>query len=242
LSKVLSGLPAPTHIRAYTSTRLGGFSQPPFNAFNLANYVEDEVATVADNINLLVEDLDLPEVPRWLHQVHGTYAVPAEAIQNTPDADGSFTQARNIVCAVLTADCLPVLLCNRDGTEVAAVHAGWKGLLANVIEATISAMHSSPDDLIAWMGPALGPGHFALGETERANFLNANPDYTHALDYTAPRWHLNCYTLATLQLHNAGVGAVYGGDLCTYEDKERFYSFRRDKGRTGRMASLIVIT
>lgn len=234
--------PAPKRIRAYTTTRNGGFSQAPFDSFNLAAYVNDDIEHVDANQSALIKDLDLPKAPIWLHQVHGNCAVRIDECNTSPDADASITQKENTICAVLTADCLPVLLCNRDGTEVAAVHAGWKGLLVNVIDATIAAMHASPDDIIAWMGPALGPDHFELSHNVYADFLNANPDYGTAFDPHNKRWHLDCYAIAKIQLMNAGVTNIYGGDFCTFKERDRFYSYRRDKGITGRMASLIYIT
>ncbi|MCB1826997.1 MAG: peptidoglycan editing factor PgeF [Coxiellaceae bacterium] len=234
--------PAPKNIRAYTSTRLNGFSTAPFDSFNLGDYVNDDPYCVNQNKTALIDDLTLPEAPLFLNQVHGDCAVRIEEHTTAPEADASFTTKKNKVCAVLTADCLPVLLCNREGTEVAAIHAGWKGLLVNVIEATIKSMQSSPDDLIAWMGPGLGPDHFEMGNEVYADFLNTNPDYANAFKRDGKRWLFNAYTIGDLQLKHAGINAIYGGDFCTFKDKERFYSYRRDKGVTGRMTSLIYIT
>jgi polyphenol oxidase len=234
--------PAGSHIRAYTTTREADASSASFEAVNLASDVNGAPSAARIKLGTLKKDLSLPEMPTWLHQVHGNRAVRIDAHQNTPKADASFTQQKNKICAVLTADCLPILLCNRDGTEVAAIHAGWRGLLANVIKSTISAMHSTPDDLMAWMGPALGPEHFQLNHPIYADFLNANPDYATGFCYEHDAWQFNCYTIARLQLINVGVTAIYGGDDCTYKDAQRFYSYRRDNGITGRMASLIFMT
>ena len=233
--------PAPKNIRAYTSTRQHGFSKKPFDSFNIAQYVGDDPEWLQANIDALVNDLQLPEVPLWLRQVHGNHAVRIEACKAIPQADASFTQQKNKVCAVLTADCLPILISNREGTEVAAIHAGWRGLLGNVIVASIKKMQTSADDLMAWMGPALGPEHFELGDEVYADFLNANPDYAAGFKRKKQRWHLNCYAIATWQLQQAGIHAIYGGGLCTFNDKERFYSYRRDNAKTGRMTSLIFI-
>lgn len=234
--------PAPKNIRAYTSTRQNGFSKAPFDSFNLGTYVNDNLDCVNKNVVALVNDLQLPELPLWLHQVHGNRAVRIEEQTTAPDADTSFTQQKNKVCAVLTADCLPVLVCNREGTEVAAIHAGWKGLLVNAVDAAIKAMYSSPDDLIAWMGPGLGPNNFEMGDDVYADFLNAHPNYAQGFTRHSDRWLFNCYTIGKMQLQRAGVNSIYGGGLCTFDDKDHFYSYRRDKGTTGRMASLIYIS
>ena len=234
--------PTPNHGRAFTTTRAQGHSQTPFNEFNLANYVEDDPEAVSANVNELTNELDLPETPRWLHQVHGTTALRAEACTNSPDADASFTTQRNTVCVVMTADCLPILLCNRSGTEVAAIHAGWKGLLAGVIDSSIEALSSSPDDLLAWMGPALGPKHFAVGDDVRADFINRHPDNLKGFTQQKTRWHLDFYKIATMNLQRCGVTHIYGGEHCTFAEDNDFFSYRRDNGLTGRMASLIWIT
>lgn len=224
--------PAPKNIRAYTTTRDHG---------NIATYVDDNPDVVVGNITRLVEDLQLPETPVWLRQVHGDRAVRIDEQTESPEADASYTQQRHTVCAVLTADCIPLLVCNRDGTEVAAIHAGWQGLLVNVINASINALTSSPEDLLVWMGPALSQKNFEMGNEIYANFLNANPDYASAFQRQNNKWYLDGYAIAKKQLQDANVNAVYSGDYCTYDDK-RFYSYRRDRGNTGRMTSLIYMT
>lgn len=236
---LLPDWPAPKNIRAYTTTRQGGHSLGAYDSFNLAAYVSDDPTAVSSNIDSLVNDLNLPETPLWLNQVHGNCAVPIDECATTPQADASYTQQKNKICAVLTADCLPVLLCNRDGTEVAAVHAGWKGLLVNVIAATVAAMKTPASDLVAWLGPALSQAHFEFGNDVHADFINANPDYQTAFARRKDRWYLDPYAIAREQLKQAQVMAVYGGGLCTYANKNDFYSFRRDKGTTGRLATLI---
>lgn len=233
--------PAPQHIRAFTTTRQQGHSRAPFNAFNLATYVDDDPTAVAANVGELIDELGLPESPTWLHQVHGTTAVRIEDCVDVPDADAGFTTKTNTVCAVMTADCLPILLCNRSGTEVAAIHAGWKGLLAGVIDASINALVTAPDDLLAWMGPALGPKHFEVGGEVHADFVNKHPDNNRGFTRRNGRWYLDFFRIATMNLHRCGITQIYGGEHCTFTEEEQFFSYRRDNGVTGRMASLIWI-
>jgi len=234
--------PAPKNIKAYITTRENGYSQAPFNAFNIADYVGDDLDTVNKNIKTLIGELELPESPLWLNQVHGTTVTRIEDCTEIPDADAAYTSLNDKVCAVRTADCLPILLCNRDGTEVAAVHAGWKGLLAGVIDSTISALSSAPDDLLAWMGPALGPKHFEVNEAMRADFINQHPDNVTAFIYRDGRWMMDFYLVATMNLQRFGITQIYGGEHCTFTEEAQFFSYRRDQGVTGRMASLIWIT
>jgi len=234
--------PAPKHIRAFTTTRQHGHSQAPFNNFNLADYVGDDPQAVIGNVEELIDELDLPKSPTWLNQVHGTKAVRIEDCTDTPDADASFTSTKNKICVVRTADCLPILFCNRSGTEVAAVHAGWKGLFAGVIDATIDALATSPDDLLAWMGPALGPEHFEINNGMRADFIDKHPDNNLGIICRNKQWYLDFYKIATMNLQRCGVTQIYGGEHCTFAEEEQFFSYRRDNGVTGRMASLIWIT
>ena len=229
--------PAPPGVRAFTTTREGGFSRGPFAGFNLADHVGDDPAHVAANRRLLGRVLDLPAPPHWLRQVHGTRVVPAGAEEH-PEADGCFTRSRGVVCAVLTADCLPVLLCDAAGTQVAAVHAGWRGLAAGALEAGVAAFED-PATVHAWLGPAIGPAAFEIGADAYAR-LAAHPSAPpEAFRATGPgRWHGDLPLLARRRLAHAGVRSVSGGDRCTHGDPGRFYSYRRD-GTTGRTATLI---
>lgn len=232
--------PAPERVRALTTTRRGGISLPPFDSLNLGDHVGDDPAAVAENRRRLVTELGLPGEPRWLIQVHGTCSADAASVSRGCEADASYTDQPEVVCAVLTADCLPLLLCDRKGRQVAAVHAGWRGLLNGVIEQTITALGAG-DELLAWLGPAIGPAAFEVGEEVREAFL---ADDSAADTAFAPspngRWLADIYALARWRLQRAGVASVSGGEHCTYSEAERFYSYRRD-GRTGRMASLIWI-
>jgi len=233
---------APLSVRAASSTRQGGVSQSPFNSLNLAQHVDDRVADVVSNRQHFLDALSLPGEPHWLNQVHGVNVIDLDDVPGElPDADASTTRAANIVCAVLTADCLPVLFCDRNGTQVAAAHAGWRGLAAGILEATVAAFTALPEDIFAWLGPAIGPQAFEVGDEVRQAFCESDPIATTA--FTAARsghWQADLYRLAWQRLARAGVNNVYGGDRCTFRETDDFYSFRRD-GCTGRMASVIWI-
>ena len=231
--------PAPLTVRAVTTTRNGGVSQGPYHSMNPADHVGDDPQSVRVNRERLQALLDLPGAPAWLHQVHGTGIVDAAGAGAGATGDGSWTDRTQVVCAVLTADCLPVLLCDREGRCVAAVHAGWRGLAAGVIEAAVSVLQTTSQDLLAWLGPAIGPRAFTVGEEVRAAFMAHDAGADEAFARQADgRLQADLYQLARQRLAGAGVDAIYGGDLCTLSDAERFFSYRRD-GVTGRMASLI---
>jgi len=236
---ILPDWPASSRVHAVTTTRRGGVSLPPYDTFNLAAHVGDDAAAVAANRARLTTALNLPAAPVWLQQVHGTGVVDAGRCAEGAAADGAFVGVPGVVCAVLTADCLPVLLCDRAGTRVAALHAGWRGLAAGVLEAGVDALGLAPADLLAWLGPAIGPEVFEVGEEVRAAFMAADAAASAAFRPSpAGRWLADLYRLAHLRLAAHGVSAVYGGGLCTFNDPDRFYSFRRERD-TGRMASLI---
>lgn len=185
---------------------------------------------------------DLPAEPRWLNQVHGNRVVQVGSIEfanGPPDADALVANRGGDICAVRTADCLPVLLCSTDGSEIAAVHAGWRGLAAGVVEATVAAMSSAPGDLLAWFGPAIAQPAFEVGDEVRAAFIAHDAAVGTAFEANSRgRWQADLYQLASARLNAAGVNAIYGGGLCTYGDAERFFSYRRD-GATGRLLSFI---
>ena len=231
--------PAPANVRAVVTTRRGGGSVPPYDTFNLATHVEDDPQAVAANRSRLRDVLELPSEPLWLNQVHGTGVVDAAVAGQGSDADGAFATAPGAICAVMTADCLPVLLCDRAGLRVAAAHAGWRGLLNGVVEAAVEALDTPPEELLAWLGPAIGPDAFEVGGEVRDAFLSDDPGAAGAFRPSpAGRWLADIYLLARRRLARVGLSAVHGGGFCTFSDVERFYSYRRD-GRTGRMASLI---
>lgn len=232
--------PAPPNVQAVTTTRQGGVSKPPFDSLNMAGHVGDDSAAVAANRRLVRQALSLPDEPWWLNQVHGTGVVKIErGAGGLPEADASMTKEMDCVCAVLTADCLPVLFCNRAGTQIAAAHAGWRGLLAGILEATVNTLTVEGDEILAWLGPAIGPRSFEVGEEVYQAFVDLDAGMTSCFVASKPgHWFADLYGLARRRLATVGVTAVYGGGFCTVEDRERFYSFRRD-GKTGRMASLI---
>lgn len=229
--------PAPANIRALVTTRAGGASRPPFDSFNLGDHVGDEPAAVRENRAAL--RAFLPAEPKWLRQVHGTAVALADNMNEPAEADAGVAFESGTVCAVLTADCLPVLFCDRDGTRVAAAHAGWRGLADEVLEASVAAMQCDPAHIMAWLGPAIGPQAFEVGGEVRDAFMRDLPETQTAFVAGRPgKWLADIYELARLRLARAGVSQVYGGGLCTHADAARFYSYRRDK-TTGRMASLI---
>ncbi|MDM8559378.1 peptidoglycan editing factor PgeF [Candidatus Parabeggiatoa sp. HSG14] len=231
--------PAPAKVKAYTTTRCGGHSQSPYNGLNLADHVGDDTEAVIANRTELVETLNLPLEPIWLQQVHGTQVIAGYSKNRGCTADASFSTLPGQVCVVMTADCLPVLFCNRVGTCVAAVHAGWRGLAGGILEATLQRLNMPAENILVWLGPAIGPQAFEIGDEVYKAFVDFLPQ---AVDAFKPsrkgHWLADLYLLARQRLAHQGVTAIYGGDFCTYTDVERFYSYRRDKV-TGRMASLI---
>ena len=233
--------PAPASVHAFSTTRAGGTSQPPYDSLNLASHVGDQEVTVQANRDQLIKQLNLAAEPAWLEQVHGDTVVDAGAVVGTPSADGSYTRQSGVVCAVMTADCLPVLLCDQQGEVVAAVHAGWRGLAAGVLEATVAAMAVPPESLLAWLGPAIGPDAFEVGEEVRTAFVDRQAEAAMAFHRRDNgQWLADIYHLARLRLASVGIERIYGGGFCTFSDSERFFSFRRQP-TTGRMASLVWI-
>lgn len=231
--------PAADRVQGASTTRLGGVSAAPFDSLNLGDHVGDDPASVHRNRSLVRNALSLPSEPIWLSQVHGTRVVDASDASAGAEADASVAFRAGVVCVVMTADCLPVLFCDREGTRVGIAHAGWRGLAAGVLEATVRALDCEPSRLLAWLGPAIGPGAFEVGEEVRTAFVGRQPAAAGAfVPSAAGRWLADLYTLARFRLAAVGVEAVFGGELCTYSAADRFYSYRRD-ARTGRMASMI---
>jgi YfiH family protein len=233
--------PAPSHIKAYTTLRTGGVSLPPYQGFNLAEHVGDDSFHVQTNRKLLNSMLSLPNEPIWLEQTHSTQVLSAIPENRGKEADAAFTREAQQICIVLTADCLPLLVCDREGKSVAAIHAGWRGLAHGVIENTLAAMNLSPKNLLVWLGPAIGPTVYEVGDEVRQLFIEKDPRAEMCfMPSPHQRWLANMYDLARQRLQSYGIENIYGGDYCTYLDKDQFYSYRRD-GQTGRMASLIYI-
>lgn len=232
--------PAPSSIKSYTTLRHGGVSLPPYNGFNLGKNTGDDPQNINENCAILQETLQLPTEPLWIQQTHSTLVLPALPENKNKEADATFSIKDDQICVVLTADCLPILLCDRQGTFVAAVHAGWRGLSQGIIANTLSAIQPSLDEVLAWLGPAISQQHFEVGNEVRDIFIQQNPQAESAfIPSPAGRWLGDLYALARLQLQTLGVNAIYGGEYCTFSDKDKFYSYRRDIQKTGRMASLI---
>lgn len=237
--------PVPAKVHGFTTLRRGlGVSQAPFDEFNLGLRAGDEPDAVQRNRSLLTEQANLPAGPCWLRQVHGVAVERFDAPGNDErEADASVTSAPGTVLAILTADCMPVLFCADDGSEVGAAHAGWRGLAGGVLENTLAAMRTSPRNVQAWLGPAAGPQRYEIGEEVFEAFVSRDPAAASAFTATRPgHWQVDLYALAQRRLTAAGVPAanIHGGGLCTISEPDRFFSHRRDQ-RTGRMASLIWI-
>ena len=233
----------PPHIQAFTTTREGGVSLPPFDSFNLGDHVEDDKSAVKTNRTLLVEKFNLPHFPLFLTQTHSNRVITVPYEGNNFEADAVYTNHPNQVCLVMTADCLPVLFTNKQGTEVAAAHAGWRGLCDGVLEETVKCFKSAPEEIIAWFGPAIGPNAFQVGKEVIEQFMAFDPIAETAFrpdPSEAGKYLGNLYQIATQRLNKLGITQIYGGDHCTFTEKESFFSYRRD-GQTGRMASLIWI-
>lgn len=230
--------PAPARVRAFSTTRMGGLSQLPYDSLNLGDHVGDEAQTVTQNRQRLVQQQGLPSTPCWLEQVHGCSVIEA-GIDSRRQADASFSHQTGEVCVVMTADCLPLLLSDREGSCVAAVHAGWRGLLDGVIEATLEKTGVPPEQILAWMGPAIGPAAFEVGDEVYQAFIEREPSSASCFYTNRPGHKLaDIYSLASQRLTAKGVAFIGGGQCCTVSDSARFFSYRRD-GVTGRMATLI---
>jgi len=241
--------PAPANIHAATTLRTGGVSQGPYYSLNPAAHVNDDAEWVRNNRRIIRDMLSLPAEPVWLDQVHSNRVVKAEKTAFLQQADASYTHQSGVVCAVMTADCLPVLICSTDGTQVAAIHGGWRGLLAGVISNTVITMqihHNSQPcnggarrDFLVWLGPAIGPDCFEVGSEVCDAFVEKSAEFSNAFrEQGKGKWLADIYQLARIELAALGIANVYGGTSCTFTEHERFYSYRRDT-QTGRMATLI---
>lgn len=235
---IVPNWPAPATVRSLITTRQGGVSTGPYASMNPASHVGDELNAVKKNRAIL--RAGLPNEPHWLDQVHGTEIAQLDkSAASHLNADGAVTRERGCVCAVLTADCLPVLFCAVDGTVVGAAHAGWRGLAAGVLERSVNAMNHAPKQIMAYLGPAIGPQCFEVGAEVRTVFCNHSPEAEKAFHPQGRgKFLANLYLLARQRLHAAGLTQIFGGEFCTVSQPERFFSYRRDV-QTGRMASLI---
>jgi YfiH family protein len=232
--------PAPANICAASTTRAGGVSTGPYASLNLGSHVSDDAIAVAKNRAILQDALGLADAPRWLEQVHGVDIVAAEKLSAPVPADGAITADANVICVVMTADCLPVLLCDRSGTQVAAVHGGWRGLAAGVLEAAVVGFDDRgvrPRDILCWLGPAISQPAYEVG-ADVWEALNRAGDTASLKPNRVGRWQLDLGALARARLKAGGVDAIYGGGFCTHADAARFFSYRR-AGACGRQATLI---
>jgi len=243
LEPIVPDWQAPANVHALVTTRAGGVSRGAFASLNLGFRAGDERGAVEENRGRLAALL--PGAPRWLRQMHGTIVVDADALASgvePPEADAAVARKPGTVCAVLVADCMPVLLADDEGSVVGAAHAGWRGLSGGVIEATVAAMRAPASRVRAWLGPAIGPRAYEIGDEVRDAFLARDKQAATVFLPTRPgHWLLDLYAVARQRLEACGVRRVSGGEWCTHSEPQRFYSFRRD-GVTGRMAALIWLT
>ncbi len=230
--------PLPANVHAAVTLRTGGVGTGSYASLNPAAHVNDDPTHVRTNRQIINDMLQLPAEPVWLNQVHGVRVAKADRVSGLEEADASFTDQAGTVCAVMTADCLPVLFCGDQGETVAAAHAGWRGLQAGIIAQTLKAMNCR--DVTVWLGPAIGPNNFEVGDEVRDSFVGDNPKAAAAFRASQPgKWLADIYQLARIHLAELAVDQVFGGGLCTVAEPQRFYSYRRDGAATGRMASLI---
>jgi len=234
---IIPDWPAPFNVKALQTTRAGGISSAPYDSFNLGDHVGD--APLAVERNRMMLNRLLPSEPVWLNQVHGTVVASADRAGCLPQADACIARHRAAVCVVMTADCLPILLCDTQGSVVGVAHAGWKGLAAGVIEATVKSMEVAPENIMAWLGPAISQDAFEVGDEVRAAFAAIQPQASSAfIPGKSGKWFADLYALARLRLNALGITRIYGGGSCTFRERDRYFSYRRD-GATGRMGTFI---
>lgn len=241
MDKIIPNWNAPKQIQAFTTVRNGGVSQAPFDSFNLGSHVNDNLADVMKNRELLVEKFQLPQMPLFLNQTHSTKVIRLPYTGTDLEADAVYTNQPNQVCLIMTADCLPALFVSQGGKEIAAAHAGWRGLCDGVLEATVAEFECEPAQISVWLGPAIGPNAFQVGNEVIEQFCAFDPNAEEAFiedGSTSGKFLGNLYQIAKQRLNKLGIVNIFGGDHCTYTEKEHFFSYRRDK-QTGRMASLI---
>ncbi len=235
---IIPDWPAPQRVRACSTTRHGGHSVAPWASLNPAAHVGDNSAHVNRNRQQIAERLKLTLLPQWLDQVHGNAVVRLPADELLPQADAAITCEPGVVCAVMTADCLPVLFCSNDGREVAAAHAGWRGLCGGVLEQTLARFTCAASDIHAWLGPAIGPAAFEVGPEVRQAFMASHAEADAAFRPAGEKYYADIWLLAEQRLRRAGITSVSGSRRCTFTERHDFFSFRRD-AITGRMATLI---
>lgn len=234
--------PLPDNVRAVCTTRQGGVSVAPYDSFNLGSHVQDDPLAVAQNRLLLTQLAQLPQSPLFLNQIHSTQVVRLPLNEESlPNADAVYTNEAKQVCLVMTADCLPVLFCAKDGSEIGAVHAGWKGLCNGILEAMVAEFACAPSEITVWLGPAISQKAFQVGEEVVDKFCQIDPQTKEAFisdPNCEGKFFGDLYRLAKQRLQRLGIESIYGGEYCTYSEVERFFSYRRE-AKTGRMATLI---
>lgn len=238
MTHLMANWPAPQGVQALTTTRFPGFSQHHYAANNLALHVEDNTENVEQNRQALINILQLPHEPIWLNQTHSTRCVVVENSDVSRDADAAVTRSRHFPLVIMTADCLPIVLCNQQGTEIAAIHAGWRGLANGIIENTLAEMHSDAETCLAWIGPAICGQCYETGEEVRDQFMSRYSHAENAFFQHHDRLHMSLSLMAEQVLRALGVSSVTQSNACTFEDSERYYSYRK-QAQTGRIATLI---
>jgi len=231
----------PSNIKLLSTPRFldGGSSKGSFDNFNLALHVDDEQSSVLENRDLLLRYYNLPSAPVWINQTHSKTSVDADSISSIVNADASYSRKLGTVCGVLTADCLPVFMCNKEGTAVGIAHAGWRGLVDGVIESLIESFNCNGEDLIVHLGPAISQLSFEVGEEVKSQYLSKNKNFENCFTYLNNKYYLDLYDAARVVLKSFGVSSISGGDRCTYKESDQYFSYRRDGKRSGRMAHLI---
>lgn len=231
----------PDNVRLISTFRqiAGGRSKGGFDNFNLAHHVNDVESSVISNRSLLRSHFELPSKPKWLNQTHSNKCIDADEVESSFNADASYSKIKGTVCAVLTADCLPVFISNKEGTAVGIAHAGWRGLIDGVIDSLVSSFDCKGGNLVAHLGPAISQQSFEVGEEVKSQYLAKDPNFEHSFDYENGQHYLDLYHAATLILNHHGIDSVSGGGQCTFRDSNQYFSYRRDGYNSGRMAHLI---
>ncbi len=231
----------PSNVKLLSTSRFleGGSSKGNYDNFNLALHVADEQSDVLANRDLLVNYYDLPSAPVWINQTHSNVAIDADSISSIIDADASYSKKNETVCGVLTADCLPIFVCNKEGSAVGIAHAGWRGLVDGVIESLIESFDCNGEDLIVHLGPAISQLSFEVGDEVKSKYLSKNKNFENCFTYLNNKYYLDLYEAARIVLKSFGISSVSGGDRCTYKESDQFFSYRRDSKYSGRMAHLI---
>ena len=231
----------PNNVRLLSTPRIleGGSSKGNFDNFNLALRVDDDRSSVLANRDLLLRRYNLPSAPVWINQTHSKMSVDADSISSIVNADASYSKKPGTVCGVLTADCLPVFICNKEGTAVGVAHAGWRGLVDGVIESLIESLDCNGEDLIAHLGPAISQLSFEVGGEVKSQYLSKNKNFKNCFAYLNNKYYLDLYGAARIVLKSFGVTLISGGDRCTYKESDQYFSYRRDGKSSGRMAHLI---